>query len=57
MKPVRDIDYFNAAVLREKVHDFYRMEKRAPAVWGLRGKLEDSINFQGSNTSLKNIFT
>jgi hypothetical protein len=47
MKPVRDIDYFTAAVLREKVRDFYRMEKRVPAAWGLRAKLEESINFQG----------
>lgn len=54
-KPVTGIDDFDKCVVRRTVQEFYTTERKLPTADSIRKKLEDKINFTGSECSLRKI--
>lgn len=54
-KTVTNLDDFDQSVIRRTIHEFYAVEKCAPTVRKLKTKLEESIGFSGSYSSLLKI--
>jgi len=54
-KPVTDIDNFDQGVIKRCIHNFHRTNNELPTVGKLRKKLEEDINFKGSERSLRRI--
>jgi hypothetical protein len=54
-KRVTDTDDLDKCVIQLTIHEFYMQEKMSPTISKLFPKLRDRINFNGSNTSLRNI--
>lgn len=52
-KPVTGIDDFDKCVVRRTVHEVYVAERRLPTADIIRKKLEEKINFKGSDRSLR----
>lgn len=54
-KPITGIDSFDQGVIKRCIHNFHLTNKEIPTVKKLRQKLQEDINFQGSETSLRQI--
>lgn len=54
-KPVTDIDNFDQGVIKRCVHNFHLINKELPTIHKLKQKLQDDINYQGSEKSLRRI--
>lgn len=54
-KPVTGVNDFEQGVIRRCIHNFHITENELPTVEKLRKKLQQDINFQGSERSLRRI--
>lgn len=50
-----NLDDFDICAIRHKIHEFYTVKKELPTINKLRIELRESIDFQGSNTTLRRI--
>ncbi|KAL0880990.1 hypothetical protein ABMA27_002142 [Loxostege sticticalis] len=54
-KPVTNIDNFNQGVIKSIIHNFHNTNNELPTVGKLKKKLEEDINYKGSERSLRRI--
>lgn len=54
-KPVTDINYFDQGVIRRCLHSFHITNKDLPTIEKIGQKLQEDINYQGSEQSLHRI--
>lgn len=54
-QPVTNIDKFDQGVIKRCIHNFHRTNNELPTVKKLKKKLEEDINFKGSERSLRRI--
>lgn len=54
-KPVTNIDNFDQGVIKRCIHHFHNTNNELPTIKKLKSKLEEDINFQGSERSLRRI--
>lgn len=54
-KPVTEIDNFDQGVIKRCIHNYHKLNNELPTVRKLTQKLEEDINFKGSERSLRRI--
>ena len=52
-KPVTNIDNFDQGVIKRCIHNFHKTNNELPTIGKLKKKLEEDINFKGSETRLR----
>ncbi|XP_047030090.1 uncharacterized protein LOC124637570 [Helicoverpa zea] len=54
-KPITGVNNFDQGVIKRCIHNFHITEKELPNIAKLRSKMQQDINFQGSERSLRRI--
>lgn len=54
-KPITGLDNFDQGVIKRAIHNFHKVNNELPTVEKLKKKLEEDINYKGSERSLRRI--